>query len=141
MIDIKSAIAVGGATLVFGYAGVGVGYVSKPANPRPAVIVNEISISEDGTTTYDRSVIGGGGIVSWSGQIFNADGTEHCSGGSTWNYEGGDLRITDKDADWLVGGDCIDGLEAGMTFLFTYTPVEPQYAPSRYPQTGLGVVE
>lgn len=113
------------------------------AEPAPAMTVNEIVIREDGSMVYDRTVHVTGVWQAWSGQIFDDRGVRkvHCRGGELSQYFGPVDDPESKDVDWLVGGNCIEGLEAGMTFVFTWTPIGDDYAPIRYPEEGYGVVQ
>ena len=110
----------------------------------PAIQINDITIRADGTTIYDRTILSGAGIkpwMAWSGQILTADGEAiHCSGGDLAQYSGPLLDPSAFDVDWLVGDMCMDGLEVGMKFAFTWTPIGPDYAPVRFPAVGYGTV-
>ena len=105
----------------------------------PAININEITIRADGTTVYDREILAPGVWQAWSGTIFDVDGIVHCRGGDLAQYHGPLPDNTAYDADWLVGDDC-SGLTPGMQFAFTWTPIGPDYAPVRYPETGYGLV-
>lgn len=105
----------------------------------PAITVEEIRIHEDGATFYDRDTKDGAWIA-WSGQIFKGDGDLLCRGGGTSQYFDDDNPLGGKDVGWLVSPDCYDGLQVGMKWVFTWTPLDSDYGAVRYPAEGYGVV-
>ncbi len=114
---------------------------SKPsASLQPAIAINEIQIFADGSVIYDGKILTEEVWQAWSGTVFFEDTDEvHCKGGDLARYID-DFRYTDWDADYMVGASCVDGLQEGMRWVFTWTPVGPDYAPVRYPEKGYGVV-
>lgn len=115
--------------------------VPEPPSARlpPAIRINEITIRDDETTVYDRVILDGPVWQAWAGVIYDLDGGIHCEGGDLAKYNGPLDDPTGYDVHWLVGDDCT-GLDAGMTFYFTWTPMGPDYSPVRYPDDGFGVV-
>ncbi|MGB1215905.1 MAG: hypothetical protein ACPG4X_21235 [Pikeienuella sp.] len=105
----------------------------------PAIQVNEIIIRADGSTIYDRDVLEAPVWMAWSGQVLDDNNEIVCSGGGVFEYKLSSIRHTDKTVDWLIEGDC-SGIEAGMRFSFTWTPIGPDYAPVRYPAEGYGII-
>jgi len=112
--------------------------LAEPVRP-DAIVIRDVRIWADGRTNYDRDTEDGAWIA-WSGQIFKPGGELHCRGGGTSQYFDDENPMDKKDVDWLVSAGCSDGLEAGMTWVFTWTPLDSTYAPVRYPATGYGVV-
>lgn len=110
----------------------------------PAIAINDIIIRADGSTVYDRVILTEPGVrpwMAWAGQIIDESDVVHCQGGDLAQYIGPLPNPEAFDANWLVGGDCVDGLEAGMRFSFTWTPIGPDYGPVRYPAEGYGIVQ
>ena len=144
MIHSPTTFVYGVASLLgFCVAYIGVDLTQHPPSSKlpPAIKINEMVIRDDGTTVYDREILTEKVWQAWAGQIFLADGkTLHCSGGDLAKYEGPLYDPAGHDVNWLVGDDCMTGLEAGMLYSFTWTPIGPDYAPVRYPETGFGVV-
>ena len=105
----------------------------------PAITVEEIRIHVDGSTFYDRHTKDGAWIA-WSGQIFKDNGDLLCRGGGTSQYFDDDNPLGGKDVGWLVSPDCYDGLQVGMKWVFTWTPLDSDYGAVRYPAEGYGVV-
>lgn len=126
-----------GVTLISGFLVSAIG-AALPDRP-PALVVHDISIFADGSTNYDRTPVEGAWIA-WSGQIFKQDGTLHCRGGDLFQYFGKDNPRDTKDVNWLVGPDCLDGLEVGMRYVFTWTPLGSDLSPVRYPASGFEAV-
>lgn len=123
-----SALAVGAIDIVL-----------PDAHIDPAITVKNIRVHADGATFYDRDTKDGAWIA-WSGQIFKDNGNLHCRGGGTSQYFDDDNPLGSKDVAWLVAPDCVDGLQEGMTWVFTWTPLNSEYGAVRYPAEGYGVV-
>jgi len=136
MFNIQIALGMVGLSALF----VGLIDVVLPApNVDPAITVSEIRIHENGATFYDRDTKDGAWIA-WSGQIFKDNGDLLCRGGGTSQYFDDDNPLGGKDVGWLVSPDCYDGLEEGMKWVFTWTPLNSNYGAVRYPSEGFGVV-
>lgn len=130
---------------VAGLAGIGTGEVILPEKfasqaPLPIEPVS-IEIRADGSVHYDRRVNVRPGVdAHWSVAIAKRDGRAHCSGGGRFPYPYGPPQ-RDPDSwhvDDFVGDDC-SGLEEGMTYHITWTPVNPNLSPSHWPPEGEGV--
>lgn len=132
MIGGAAAVAFGFATT---YTAMDFGEVEKP----PAIEVRDIRIWSDGSTNYDRETEDGVWLA-WSGQIFKADGSLHCRGGGTSQYFDDANPLAAKDVGWLVDASCSEGLTEGMTWVFTWTPLDSDYGIVRYPAEGYGAV-
>lgn len=115
-------------------------FLSPSDDSPPAIVVHDITIRVDGSTNYDRDAVEGS-WSAWSGQIFGHNKDVHCSGGDLSQYFHDQNPLDRHDVDWLIGDECMDGLVAGMTYVFTWTPLGDDLAPVRYPATGYGVVQ
>lgn len=133
-----------GGTAIVGAATVAIQTITPDS--RPAIAVHDIQIYDDGSTLYDRTPVEGA-WMAWSGQIFK-EGLDvpsenraiHCRGGDLNQYFNSENPLESKDVDWLVGDDCADGLQAGMTYRFSWTPVDDDFSPVFFPAHGYGVV-
>ena len=115
--------------------------VSEPVfDPRMGIEVLDISLRSNGTAIYDWRSKVDGAHYAWSGQVFNEQGEEHCSGGGTYRYPESGQGRKEKTVDWIVGGDCA-GLKPGMTFKFNYQSVDGSLESFSYPERGLGIVK
>lgn len=130
------------AGFVVSYAGLDI--VDEALKPSdllpPAIEVKDIVIRDDASVLYEADILTDRVWQAWSATIFDLEGDGiHCNGGDVAEYKES-FRYTDWDADYMVGGECNEGLKPGMRWVFIWTPLGPDYAPVRYPEEGYGVV-
>lgn len=141
MYSVGNIGALGAVVMLASFAGIGVGDQFDSDKKPPAIDVASVEIWDDETTFYDRRTQDGKWLA-WSGQIFSADGDALiCRGGDTSQYFNDENPLDTKDVSWLVSPDCAGKLEAGQKFAFTWTPINDDYAPVRFPENGFGTVK
>lgn len=132
--------AVVGAPL-FGFAVMWTGLDIAEDPAPPAIEVHQIEIWDDESTFYDRKTQEGKWLA-WSGQVFSEDlGEVICRGGGTNQYYDDANPLGTKDVSWLVDSGCSGKIAEGQKWVFTWTPLDSDYAPVRYPAEGYGVVK
>ena len=112
----------------------------------PPVQPVHIEMRSDGSVYYEwRNNLGQPVDTVWSVTVINGEGRPHCSGSGLWNYppelatgQPGARNPEDWTANDFVGGDCA-GLQEGMQYFVSWTPVNGSLAPSSWPPEGQGV--
>ena len=134
------AQATAGVVLVSVVLATGIDLVlPEPLSPEPTIKIADIRLYADEAVFYDRDTADGTWIA-WSGQVFDEDGGLHCRGGDTNQYFDDGNPLWSKDIAWMIGESCLEGWREGLRYVFTWTPLDSDFAAVRFPEVGYGIV-